>query len=284
MHPVDLADKPVYCALSRDLFLPWASAMEILDPAAVGFLPLCFLVVAAFLAGLMDSVAGGGGLISLPATLLVGVPPHLALGTGKFMASVGTMAAFLTYARSGMVAWRIVATGTAFSLLGAVAGTQTALHLDSALLGRVILVLLPVAAALTFLPVKRNAGGQAPGKRALWLITPLICVCIGFYDGFFGPGTGSFMLLALHFFLGLHLVAASATAKAFNLASNLSSLVVFVINGEVFYAIALPMALACMSGNILGARLALKKGPGLVRRMLLASLSLLFLSLLARYW
>lgn len=258
--------------------------INITDPQFIGVLPILFLATAAFFAGLLDSMAGGGGLISLPATLLVGIPPHLALGTGKFMAAIGTSASFLTYARSGVIVWRVAAIGVGFSLAGSVAGTETALYLDNAVLGKVILFLLPVAALLTFVPVRGQSNETAPGKTALYIITPVVCTLIGFYDGFFGPGTGSFMLLSLHFFLGMHLVAASGTAKTFNLASNISSLVVFLINGKIYYYAAIPMAAANMAGNILGSKLALKRGPALIRKMLLISLALLFASLLYRYF
>ena len=257
--------------------------MEVLDPLHIGFFALSFLAVAAFLAGLIDSVAGGGGLISLPATLLAGVPPQLALGTGKFMAAMGTTASFITYARNGAVIWRLAAIGAFFSLAGSVVGSYTVLFVDNALLGKIILVLLPIAALFTFMPVKRDRPQKIPNSKIVYVITPLICTGIGFYDGFFGPGTGSFMLLALHLFLGLGLVAASGTAKAFNLASNISSLVVFLLNGKVYFFIALPMALANVAGNIIGSRMALRGGPQVIRRMLLVSLALLFISLAWRY-
>jgi uncharacterized membrane protein YfcA len=253
-------------------------------PAELGILALCFLMTAAFFAGLIDSVAGGGGLLSIPATLLVGLPPHLALGTGKFMAAVGTTASFITYARNKAVVWRIAAIGVFFSFAGSVAGTQTALRIDNAALGKVILVLLPVAALLTFMPVRKNTREKPLTPLALYLFTPLICTAIGFYDGFFGPGTGSFMLLSLHFILGLNLIAASGTAKAFNLASNVSSLVVFLLNGKVFWLAALPMAAANVAGNIFGARMALRQGPALIRKMLFISLALLFATLIWRYY
>jgi len=229
-------------------------------------------------------VAGGGGLLSLPATLLVGLPPHLALGTGKFMAAVGTTASFITYARNKAVVWPIAAIGVFFSFAGSVAGTQTALRIDNAVLGKVILVLLPVAALLTFMPVRKGAQEKPLTPLALYVFTPLICTAIGFYDGFFGPGTGSFMLLSLHFVLGLNLIAASGTAKVFNLASNVSSLVIFLINGKVLWFAALPMAAANMAGNIFGSRLALRQGPALIRKMLLFSLALLFATLVWRYY
>jgi hypothetical protein len=253
-------------------------------PAELGILALCFLMTAAFFAGLIDSVAGGGGLLSVPATLLVGLPPHLALGTNKFMAAVGTTASFITFAKNKAVVWRIAAIGVFFSFAGSVAGTQTALRIDNAVLGKVILVLLPVAALLTFMPVRKGAREKPLTPLALYVFTPLICTAIGFYDGFFGPGTGSFMLLSLHFILGLNLIAASGTTKAFNLVSNVSSLVVFLLNGKVFWFAALPMAAANMAGNIFGSRLALRQGPALIRKMLLFSLVLLFATLVWRYY
>ena len=245
---------------------------------------MAFLMAAGFFAGFIDSVAGGGGLISLPAMLLVGIPPQTALGTGKFMATLGTSAAFISFARNGAIVWRIAVVGFVFSLLGSAAGARTAIFVSNAMLGKVILCLLPLAALLTFVPVRKNFEGQAASPLALYLLTPLICAAIGFYDGFFGPGTGSFLLLALHLVLGLGLVAASGTSKVFNLASNISGLTVFLFFGKVWFLAALPMALANIAGNLAGTRLALRGGPRIVRRMLLFSLGLLFVSLVVRYY
>lgn len=245
---------------------------------------MLFLLVAAFAAGFIDSMAGGGGLISLPAVLLVGIPPHLALGTSKFMASVGTTVSFITYARNKVVVWRVAAVGIFFSFLGSAAGSECALHLSNEVLGKVIIFLLPVAAFLTFAPLRGEERPEKLSGAPLYIITPIICTVIGFYDGFFGPGTGSFMLIALHFLLGLNLVKASATSKSFNLASNISSLVIFLINGKVLFLVAIPMALANVAGNIAGTRLALRRGPQLIRKALLVSLLLLFSTLIWRYY
>ena len=244
---------------------------------------MAFLVAAALFAGFIDSVAGGGGLISLPAMLLAGLPPQTALGTGKFMATLGTSAAFVSFARNGAVVRHVAASGFLFSLLGSAAGARVAVYVSNALMGKVILCLLPVAALLTFLPVRKNMEGREAGPLALYLLTPLICGGIGFYDGFFGPGAGSFLLLALHLILGLGLVSASGTAKAFNLASNISGLAVFLFYGKVWFLAAIPMALANIAGNMAGTRLALCGGPRIVRRMLFVSLTLLFISLIVRY-
>ncbi len=245
---------------------------------------LLFLMAAAFFAGLIDSMAGGGGLISIPALMVAGIPPHLALGTNKFMSSTGTSVAFFTYARNKMVVWRVAGIGIAFSLAGSALGAKTALHLNNEVLGKVILFLLPVAALLTFMPPRRHNPRENMDSACLYLLTPLVCLGIGFYDGFFGPGTGSFMLMALNMALGLGLVQASGTAKAFNLASNLSSLAVFLLSGKVLFMAALPMAGANIAGNFIGARLALRYGAALIRKALLLSLALLFATLLWRYY
>ncbi len=258
--------------------------MEFLDLLPVSLLSLAFLVGMAFTAGFVDSIAGGGGLIALPATLLVGIPPHACLGTNKFMSSFGTTAACINYARSGAVVWRVVLIGIGFSLLGASLGAKAVLFIDNSILGKVMLVLLPIAAASTFMPIRKELAGREIPPLLLYICTPLVCLAIGFYDGFFGPGTGSFLLLGLHFALGMNLVAASATAKPFNLASNVASMVVFIVNGQVLYLVAIPMAVANIAGNILGSRMALKKGSGVVRKMLIVSLALLFATLVWRYY
>ena len=250
----------------------------------LGLPALLFLMAAAFCAGFIDSMAGGGGLISLPATLVAGIPPHLALGTGKFMASVGTTFSVITYARNKAIVWRLAAIGVAFALAGSAAGSKTALYLDSNLLGKVLIFLLPVAALITFMPIRRSEREEVKSPFALYLVTPLVCIAVGFYDGFFGPGTGTILLLSLYFFLGLGLVRASGTTKVFNLASNLGALAVFIINGKVLFLAAIPMALANMAGNIIGSRMALKRGPAIIRKMLLLSLGLLFATLVWRYY
>lgn len=243
---------------------------------------MCFLVFAAFAAGLLDSIAGGGGLFSLPATLLTGVSPQSALGTGKFMSVMGGTASLIAYAKNGAVDWRLAAAGVCFSLAGSRAGAQAALHIDNAMLGRIILALLPLAALLTLMPVRDDTRETRPGRVSLFLGAPLVCAGTSFYDGFFGPASGSLMLLCLHRFLGIGLLTASGTAKALILASNLSSLFIFIVNGKVCYPIAVPMALANIAGHVAGSRLALRKGPKLIRRVLLLSLGLLFISLVWR--
>ena len=241
---------------------------------------------ATFIAGIVDSIAGGGGLITVPAMLLMGVPPHATLGTGKFATSLGTGLALFNFARSNLVLWRIAGLGVIFSLLGAYAGSVLAMHLDSALLGKVLVALLPVGMAVTLIPKKEmqiTAPLSVTGFR-FWVFVPLVSLLVGGYDGFFGPGAGSFFILAFHWILRMGLIEASATSKVFNLASNVGALVGFLVAGQVLFALALPMAAASMAGNWVGSKMAIRAGAGMVRKFLTISLSLLMGTLIWRYF
>ncbi|MBQ9407101.1 MAG: TSUP family transporter [Desulfovibrio sp.] len=249
-----------------------------------------FGIAAAFVGGFIDSIAGGGGLVTMPALLLSGVPPHMALGCNKVSACLGTLTALGNFARSGLVHWRVAMTGVAFALLGSWAGSQLALHLNPDILGKILVVLLPVGMCAVLLPHK----AQRPSLPAVaplaftgvrfWIPVALVCLLIGSYDGFFGPGTGSFLILALHWALRMGLMEASATAKVLNLASNFSGTLVFICGGVVFWPLALSMAAACCLGNWLGSRMAIRIGPTVVRRFLTVSLSLLLLTLVWQHF
>ncbi len=185
--------------------------------------------IAAFAGGFIDAISGGGGLLTIPALLLTGVPPHLALGTNKVSACCGTTVALFNFAKHGLVNWRMAGYGIIFSIIGSWLGAWLALILESALLGKVLVALLPLAMIATLLPQKQHDDILPPrdGFR-FWVLLPIVCVAIGLYDGFFGPGTGIFLILALHWVLKMGLIQASATAKAFNLASNVSAAVSFI--------------------------------------------------------
>ena len=241
---------------------------------------------AAFVAGFVDSIAGGGGLIVLPALLLCGLPPHLSMGTSKFATSMGTALALFNFARNNLVLWRVALVGVAFALIGAYAGSRLALMLDSAIMGKVLVALLPVGMAMTLVPKKEqpNALDMPDSGWRFWLCVPLTSVLVGAYDGFFGPGAGSFYILAFHWVLRMGLIEASATSKVFNLASNVGSLLAFLMSGQVLFALALPMAVASMAGNWMGSRTAIRIGSSVVRKCLVVSLSLLLATLIWRYF
>ena len=239
---------------------------------------------AALVAGFIDAIAGGG-LITLPALLLANVPSHNALACNKISAALGTATAVGTFARSHLIQWRLSLVGVAFALLGSGIGAHISLLFDNAVLGKILVCLLPVGMAATLLPKKDMAHNLTvdSGPR-LWLLTPLVCLLIGVYDGFYGPGTGSFIILALHFIVRIGLIQASATAKVINLGSNLAAAVSFVLAGKVLWLLALPMAAASITGNWLGSRTAVRVGPQAVRRFLTVSLGLLFCTLLFEFF
>jgi len=243
------------------------------------------LSLVSFLAGLIDSIAGGGGLLLVPSLLLAGLPPQTALGTNKFAATMGTGTALLNFIRGRKVIWKIAVYGIAFALLGGFAGSKAILSFDNKVVEKVIVFLLPLAAIGVLYPKKSIVSQKSHFSRAdSFLKIPLICFPIGFYDGFFGPGTGSFFILTFYLFLGIGLVHASGTAKVFNLLSNLGALVIFLYEKKVFYLLGVPLALANIAGNYVGSRLVIKKGEKIVRAFLLISLSVLFVSLVWKYF
>ncbi|MBP2645085.1 MAG: hypothetical protein H6Q75_525 [Firmicutes bacterium] len=240
------------------------------------------LLAASFSAGFIDSISGGGGLLLMPALLVAGLPPQMTLGTNKFASFFGTGIAFANFIYNKKVVWSIAAVGLPFSLLGTYLGAKSILLFSNDTIGKIIVFLLPLAMVVTLLPRQNQV--LTPNRRSLFLKTPLVCLLLGFYDGFFGPGTGSFLILALYSLLGIGLVEASATAKAFNLASNLGALLVFFLDGKVLVLLGLPLAAANIAGNYFGSRLVLSGGVNVVKRCLLVSFTLLIISLFMKYF
>lgn len=233
-----------------------------------------------FLAGFIDAVAGGGGLILMPSLLVAGIPPQMALGTNKFAGMLGTLTALMNFVRSRKVIWKIALAGLAFSLSGAVLGTRAILHFDPAEAGKIIVFLLPFPAILTFMPKKQLKTSVDEFSRLnMYLHVQLLCLVIGFYDGFFGPGTGTFLIFGFYAFLGLHLINASAVSKVFNLASNIGSFVTFVCAGKVLYSIGIPIALANILGGYIGSSMAIKKGQAFIKAILILVFIILFMTL-----
>lgn len=247
---------------------------------------LLFCAGSAMLGGFIDAIAGGGGLITIPALLIAGVPPHHALAVNKVSACTGTSVAVCVFARHGLVRWRIAIPGCLFSIMGTWAGSTLALCMDSAILGKILVLLLPIGMCATLLPRAKNdyfSSCRISGLR-FYLLLPAICLVIGAYDGFFGPGTGSFLIIALHWVLLMPLIMSSATAKVLNLASNMGGAAVFIMHGQVLWPLAFPMIFGGVAGNWLGSRLAIRVGAKAVRRFLTVSLALLLVTLLWQYF
>ena len=243
---------------------------------------LCFF---AFLAGFVDSMVGGGGLIQLPALLLLlpGVPVPTVLGTGKVASLAGTSASAYRYLRglTGVpIRWRTVAVAAAVAGCFALLGARAVSGLNKELVKPLVLALLVLMAAYTFW--RKDFGSRhAPrlhGRREL-LTGVALGASLGFYDGFFGPGTGSLLLFAFVGLFGFDFVAASASAKVVNVATNVAGLAYFVSTGQVLYHVALPMAGCNVLGSRLGARLALRRGTGFVRVLFLVVVSAFILKL-----
>lgn len=235
---------------------------------------------AALAGGFIDAIAGGGGLLTIPALLVSGLPPHFALGTNKISAFFGTTVALINFTRHKLVKWKLALWGIGFSLAGSWFGSLLALWLEPAILGKILIFLLPLGMIVTFIPArKKNTANQKITDFAFWFYLPLICLGIGIYDGFFGPATGSFLIIALHWILRLDLLEASGTAKAFNLASNLSGAVSFVWHGTVIWELGLIMAACLMLGNWLGSTFAIHVGARAVKRFLFIALFLLLITL-----
>jgi uncharacterized protein len=232
------------------------------------------LVLAAFVAGAVDAVAGGSGVIAVPALLAAGLPPHLALGTNKAQGVFGTFASTLRYARAGLLDRKRARLTFPLGLAGSLCGAALVLLVPPATLRPVVLVLLVLAAfAVALRPRVRISGlpeSVRIGARAPNLTAGIVALILGCYDGFFGPGAGTFLILALAFLFELPLQRASADAKPINFASNLAALVLFSARGAVLWKLALPMAVAQFAGGFFGAHLTVRGGDRVVRLVMLA--------------
>ena len=242
-----------------------------------------FLILAAFVAGFVDSIAGGGGLITVPALLLAGANPLEALATNKLQGSFGSGAAMVTYASKGHIKLREQAVMAGVSAIAAAGGALLA-HLLPAAALRVIMPVVLIAVAIYF-AVKPGLSDDDKAQRlspAMFTFTfvPLIAA----YDGFFGPGTGSFFMLAFVMLAGFGVLKATAHTKLLNFSSNIGSLSVFIFSGAMWWAVGSAMALAQIAGAALGARLAMRVGSRLIKPLLVVTSTAMAGRLLWQVW
>lgn len=286
-----------------------------------------------FLAGFVDSIAGGGGLISLPAYLIVGLPPHQAIASNKFSAAIGTTASAFRFFRKGYMS-RECLLYIVLAMLGAQVGSRLAVHIPERLFQGIMLIVLPLVALFSFLSQHRrekleqrqkearqetlesealstlqstdaatsslttqkspdpaalesyvaaeqNNPVQAKISRRQLLIASIGSLLIGCYDGLYGPGTGTFLLLLLSELAGYNISHAAGTTKAVNLASNIGSLLFFFSTDLIRYAYALPGAAFCMLGHTVGSALVVKKGRKIVQAIIFIVLLLLFIKVIS---
>lgn len=233
---------------------------------------IALLMGVAFVAGAIDALAGGGGLLTIPALMAAGIPPVNALATNKLQSSFGTASAVYAFARNGRIDFRRFLKPALAAFAGSVLGAWTLQRIDPGFVEGLIPVLL-ILMVLYFLVAPKASEEDRHSRLGPAALTGIVAA-IGFYDGFFGPGTGSFLTTALVALFGMGLVSATAHTKFLNLASNLAALIALIIGGKVLWVVGLMMAISSVAGGQVGAHLALRVG-GQVIRPLLITMSLL---------
>ena len=231
---------------------------------SVEIIGLLFFV--ALVAGFIDAIAGGGGLITIPALLMTGMPPALALGTNKLQACGGSFSASLYFIRQGAVNVRAVWLLLVMTFIGATLGTILIQQVDASIVKK-ILPFLIFAIGVYFLLTPKLGDEDRQQRLSYVMFAFTAGFGIGFYDGFFGPGTGSFLSLACVTLLGFNLAKATAHAKVLNFTSNIASLIFFLIGGQIMWSVGLAMLAGQFIGANLGAKMVLSKGKTLIRPM-----------------
>jgi uncharacterized membrane protein YfcA len=246
------------------------------------FYTLAILGILAFLAGFIDSVVGGGGLIQLPALLISfpKTPVPALIGTNKIAGLAGTSVAAWQYSRHVKFNYPLLLTVAFFTFITSFAGAKVVSFMNPAVLKPLILVILVLIGIYTFL--KKDLGSiqtKTLTEKKKLLLGSLMGLIIGFYDGFFGPGTGSFLVLGFVVLLGFEFVTASAYSKIINCIANISALMVFIKQGNYLLGVAIILAIGNISGSIIGSRMAIKRGNQFIRLFFL----LVVIILIARF-
>ena len=236
---------------------------------------LFFLI---FLAGFIDSIAGGGGLISLSAYYAYGLPPLEALSNNKFSSTSGTVFSVLNYARNRSIIFKTAGAGAVAAIIGSFIGSYLALLFSDYYFRIFLLVMIPFVTLLTL--KKRKEGRERRfSHTSEMVLTFSFSLVIGMYDGFFGPGTGMFLTLAFSF-IGFSMLESAANSKLINLSSNVVALTVFLLNGSVDISLGIPCAVFSIIGNLLGSSIAIRFNSRIIRPMLIVVLVLLYLEVL----
>ncbi|BCJ97997.1 TSUP family transporter [Anaerocolumna chitinilytica] len=241
------------------------------------FLIVCPLV---FLAGVIDSIAGGGGLISLPAYLIAGVPPHFALGTNKLSSCIGTFASTARYIKNKSVNYKIAMVSVVLALTGSFLGANLALRVSESIIKNLLLFILPFTAIFVLKNKKDRDAAKIISERKAFLIACAASLIISVYDGFYGPGTGTFLLLSYTSLAGMDIKTASGNTKVVNLSSNIAALITFLIHGKLVLILGLTAAVFSIAGHYIGSGLVLKRGYKIVKPIMVLVLALLFVTLL----
>lgn len=245
----------------------------------ITYLIVCPLL---FLAGFIDAIGGGGGLISLPAYLLAGLPMHQAIATNKLSSACGTTLATLRFIKNEMVNLKFAIPSVLSAIIGSSIGARLSLLADEGLMENLLFIVLPAAA---FIVLNKNLFKDTEEctlslNRRTYLVAIIAALIIGMYDGFYGPGTGTFLIIAFTVWGKMNVSTANAQAKVINLTTNLTSLTIFLLNGQVIFSLGISGAICNMIGGYLGAGLVMQKGSRIVKPVILLVLLLLFLKII----
>lgn len=246
----------------------------------VTFLIVCPLL---FLAGLIDAIGGGGGLISIPAYLLAGLPAHTAVATNKMSSTCGTALATWRFIRAGLVNFKLAVPAVIAAIIGSSIGAHLSMMVNEKTLLAVLVIILPVAA---FLVLNKNLFHDKGSdtvilNRRTYITATVAAFIVGCYDGFYGPGTGTFLIIAFTVFAKLGIKTSNAQAKVINLTTNITSLVIFFLNGQVLIPVGIAAALCNMAGGYIGAGLVMKNGSKIVKPSILIVLVLLIIKIIS---
>ena len=246
---------------------------------AMTFIIVCPLL---FLAGLIDAIGGGGGLISLPAYLLAGLPPHMAVATNKMSSTCGTALATYRFIRNKLVNFKLAVPSVIAAIIGSSIGAHVSLLVSEEVMKIVLIIVLPVSAFIVLNKKLFHDNGNEDivlDKRT-YMTAIIAALVVGFYDGFYGPGTGTFLIIAFTVFAKLGMKVANGQAKIINLTTNITSLVIFFINGQVLIPLGIAAALCNMVGGYIGAGLVMTQGSKIVRPSIILVLFLLLLKVI----
>lgn len=234
----------------------------------------------AFFAGFFDAIAGGGGLITLPALFLAGIDPVSAIATNKFQAASGSLSATVAFARKGLIQWREGRFLALFSFLGGISGALLVSSVDQTFLEAAVPVML-ILVALYFTFAPKIGELERKQRISIFAFSFTVAPLLGFYDGVFGPGVGSFFMVALTMLCGMGMVRAISFTKLANVSCNLGSLAVFMTKGVILWPVAVSMAIGAFLGAQLGARCAIVVGPRLIKPMLIVVCCVLAVKMLS---
>lgn len=240
------------------------------------FLIVCPMV---FLGSFMDAIAGGGGLVTLPAYLLAGLPMHLAIGSNKMSSTLGTAVSTARYWKNKCVESRLIIPTAIAAIVGASIGSRLSLMVDESVLKTVLIFVLPVVAVLVF--KNKNLEPKFSLNTSQQMAAAVVSAfVIGTYDGFYGPGTGTFLIMAFTMICGLDTLKAAGNCKVCNFSSNIASFVTFLISGDILIPLAASAAVFSILGNWLGSGVALKNGSRIVRPVVVIVLCILFVKVI----